>query len=127
MESIDDNLKNQPKQFWDNVFKFMKDRGSPAQFQVSSTQLTKHDETANEFSEHFCRIGWSTLLKIISNLKLFTQSFQAVWVEAVTAPVFKKTAEPLLVIIGLLPFSMLFLRYLNLPFVSIFPIVLRAS
>jgi hypothetical protein len=53
LKLINGNLKYQPKQFWNYVSKFRKDRDRPAQFQVGGIRLTKPDEIANAFSKHF--------------------------------------------------------------------------
>jgi hypothetical protein len=53
LETINANLKTQPKQFWKYVASFRKKSSSSIQLMVDGTHLTDHSEVANAFANHF--------------------------------------------------------------------------
>jgi hypothetical protein len=53
LKSIDNNLKHQPKQFWNYVSKLRKDSDSPAQYQVDGAHVTTEGEIASAFCKLF--------------------------------------------------------------------------
>jgi hypothetical protein len=60
LKSIDNNLKHQPKQFWNYVSKLRKDSDSPAQYQVDGAHVTTQGEIASAFCKHFQSVYGNT-------------------------------------------------------------------